>query len=147
MYNHHSVTRSVLLVELLSRCDTVVHYIHLILFLESWTSRDLIIFRSSHTSVDVNELNLLRNSVAYLMHFMRRENEVNFIARVVHWCFQTFNHIDSYFTNLIIKLWFDVIQSWRDLLTHSITQNSSLNVKQTILYHWCMLFNEYFSFL
>ena len=146
MCNHHSVTRSVSLVELLSRCDTVVNYIHLILFLESWTSCDLVIFWSSHTSVDVSELNMLRDSVAYLTRFVRRENEVNSIARVVHWCFQTFDHIDSYFTNLIVKSWLDVIRSWRDLLTHSITQNSSLNVEQTIFYHWHMFLSEYFSF-
>jgi len=84
MYNHHSVTRSVSLVELLFRCDTVVNYIRLILFFKSQTSYDLIIFQSSHTFVDVNELNMLRSSVAYLTRFMRRENEVNFIARVVH---------------------------------------------------------------
>ncbi len=135
MYNHHSVTRSVSLVELLFRCDTVVNYIRLILFFKSQTSYDLIIFQSSHTFVDVNELNMLRSSVAYLTRFMRRENKVNFIARVVHWCFQTFNYIDSYLMNLIIKSWLDVIWSWRDLLIHSITQNSSLNVEQTILYH------------
>ena len=146
MYNYHSVTRSVSLVESLSRCNTVINYIRLILFLESQTSRDLVIFRSSHTSVDVSELNMLRNSVAYLTRFVRRENEVNSIARVVHQCFQTFNHIDSYLTNLIIKSWLDVIQSWRDLLTRSITQNSSLNVEQTIFYHWRMLFSKYFSF-
>ena len=147
MYNYHSVTRSVSLVESLSRCNTVVNYIHLILFFKSWTLCDLIIFRSSHTFVDVSELNILKDSVAYLTRFMRRENKVNSIAQVVHQCFQMFNHIDLYLTNLIIKSWLDVIQPWRDLLTHSITQNSSLNVKQTILYHWCMLLNEYFSFL
>ncbi len=103
MYNYHSVTRSVSLVESLSCCNTVINYIRLILFLESQTSRDLVIFRSSHTSVDVSELNMLRNSVAYLTRFVRRENEVNSIARVVYQCFQTFNHIDSYLTNLIIK--------------------------------------------
>ena len=129
MCNHHSVTRSVLLVELFSRCDTVVNYIHLILFFESWTSCYLIIFQSSHTSVDVSELNLLKDSVTYLTCFVRRENEVNFIVQVVHQCFQMFNHINSYFTNLIIKSWLDVIWSWRDLLTRSITQNSSLNVE------------------
>jgi len=136
----------VLLVELLSRCDTIVNYIHLILFLESWTSCDLVIFQSSHTSVNVNELNMLRNSVTYLMHFMRRENEVNSIAQVVHQCFQMFNHINLYLTNLIVKSWLNIIQSWRDLLIHSITQNLSLNVEQTIFYHWRMLFSEYFSF-
>ncbi len=129
MYNHHSVTRSVSLVKLLSHCNTIVNYIHLILFLKSWTSCDLVIFRSSYTFIDVNELNLLKSSVAYLMHFMKHENEVNFIMQVVHWCFQMFNHIDSYFMNLIVKSWLDVIQSWHDLLTRLITQNSSLNVE------------------
>ncbi len=129
MYNHHSVIRFMLLVESFSCCNIVVNYIYLILFFKFWTSCDLVIFWSNHTFIDVNELNMLRNSIAYLMHFMKCKNEVNFIAQVVHWCFQMFNHIDSYFVNLIIKSWLDVIQSWRDLLTYLITQNSSLNVK------------------
>ncbi len=134
------------LVESLSRCNTVVNYIHLILFFKSWILHDLIIFWSNYTFIDVNELNLLRSSVAYLTHFVKHENEVNSIAQVVHQCFQMFNHINSYLMNLIVKSWLDVIWSWHDLLTCLITQNSSLNVEQIILYHWCMLLSEYFSF-